>query len=124
MKNILILTLLIATLVACRKDNTIKVGQKVPITNDLRMIALKGIKLQTPFVTNEVLMNVKLETNDVVTIKIIDIANRVVSKEEVNATAGDNLFKVYTTALPSSAYRIALYGSNGVMIGITDFNKL
>jgi len=31
--------------------------------------------------------------------------------------------KIYTTALPSSAYRIALYKSN-VMLGITDFNKI
>jgi hypothetical protein len=69
-------------------------------------------------------MNVKLEKNDIATIKIIDIANRVVSKEEVSVTTGDNLLKVYTSALPSSAYRIALYGSNNIMLGITDFNKL
>jgi hypothetical protein len=32
--------------------------------------------------------------------------------------------KVYTTALPSSAYRIGLYDSMGRELGITDFNKL
>jgi hypothetical protein len=40
------------------------------------------------------------------------------------AKSGDNILKVYTTALPASAYRIALYDANGNMIGITDFNKL
>jgi hypothetical protein len=40
------------------------------------------------------------------------------------ANSGDNILKVYTTALPASAYRIALYDANGNMIGITDFNKL
>ena len=58
------------------------------------------------------------------TIKILDIANRVVSKETMNVVAGDNILKVYTTALPKSAYRIALYDSNGNILGITDFNKI
>ena len=69
-------------------------------------------------------MNVKLETAQSVTIKIFDISNRVVSKETVDVKAGDNILKVYTSALPSSAYRIGLYDLNGKQLGITDFNKL
>jgi hypothetical protein len=69
-------------------------------------------------------MNVKMETAQSVTIRIFDIANRVVSKETVNVKAGDNVLKVYTSALPSSAYRIGLFDSNGKQLGITDFNKL
>jgi hypothetical protein len=38
--------------------------------------------------------------------------------------SGDNILKVYTTALPASAYRIGLYDKNGNLLGITDFNKL
>jgi hypothetical protein len=69
-------------------------------------------------------MNVKTEAAQVVTVKIFDIGNRVVSKETMNVKAGDNLLKVYTSALPSSAYRIGLYDSNGRELGITDFNKM
>jgi hypothetical protein len=69
-------------------------------------------------------MNVKLESAGTINVKILDISNRVVSKETMNVSAGDNILKVYTRALPSSAYRIALYNSNNVLIGITDFNKL
>ena len=58
------------------------------------------------------------------TIRIIDISNRVVSKETMNVIAGDNILKVYTTALPSSAYRIALFDNKGNQLGITDFNKI
>jgi hypothetical protein len=47
-----------------------------------------------------------------------------VSKETVNVIAGDNILKVYTSALPSSAYRIALFDANDKQLGITDFNKL
>ena len=69
-------------------------------------------------------MNVKMDSDATVTIKIFDIANRVVSKETMSVKSGDNILKVYTSALPKSAYRIALYDSNGNQLGITDFNKL
>jgi hypothetical protein len=42
----------------------------------------------------------------------------------MNVVAGDNILKVYTSALPSSAYRIGLFDSNGNQLGIADFNKL
>ena len=83
-----------------------------------------GIKLQSPFVTSEVAMNVKSETAQTVTIKIFDIANRVVSKETMSVKAGDNIVKVYTAALPSSAYRIRLFDASNNMLAITDFNKI
>ena len=93
-------------------------AESLKITNSV------GIKLQSPFVTTEVLMNVKLEAAGTVTIKIFDISNRVVSKEIVKVIVGDNILKVYTSALPVSAYRIGLFDANGNQLGITDFNKL
>ena len=45
-------------------------------------------------------------------------------KETMNVVAGDNLLKVYTSALPSSAYRIGLFDASGRQLGITDFNKI
>jgi len=90
----------------------------------LQIKSAVGIKLESAFVTTEVSMNVKTEAAQVVTVKIFDIGNRVVSKEVMNVKAGDNLLKVYTSALPSSAYRIGLYDSNGRELGITDFNKM
>ena len=42
----------------------------------------------------------------------------------VKEKEGDDILKVYTNALPSSAYRIALYDANNNQLGITDFNKL
>ena len=50
--------------------------------------------------------------------------NNVVSKENVNVVSGDNILKIYTSALPTAAYRIALYDTNGNLLGITDFNKI
>ena len=122
MKKLLSLVLVSMLLTGCYKDDIVPAPQS--ITEDLKMTSSVGIKLQTAFVTSEVAMNVKTETAGPVTIKIFDIANRVVSKETMNVVAGDNLLKVYTSALPSSAYRIGVFDSNGKQLGITDFNKI
>lgn len=121
-----ILVVLIATtfLISCTKDDILPEPPISEIKAELKIDALSGIKLETPFVTNEVSMNVKTSSAGKVIIRILDLTNKVISKEEVSVKEGDNILKVYTSALPSSAYRIALYDSNGVMIGITDFNKI
>lgn len=123
MKKLLIVSVIILTAVACRKT-PISPLPEVKTPNSLEITNKVGIKLESPFVTSEVAMNVKLETSGNITIKIIDIANRVVSKETLYVNSGDNILKVYTNALPASAYRIGLYDQNGNMLGITDFNKL
>ncbi len=94
------------------------------VGTDLKIQSAVGIKLQSSFVTSEVAMNVKSDVAQTVTIKITDIANKVVSKSTMDVKAGDNILKVYTSAFPSSAYRIALYDAAGNQLGITDFNKL
>ena len=122
MKKILSIVLLSTILTGCYKDDILPTPQS--ISEDLKMTSSIGIKLQSSFVTSEVAMNVKIETAGPVTIKIFNISNRVVSKETMNVIAGDNLLKVYTNALPSSAYRIGLFDSNNKQLGITDFNKI
>jgi hypothetical protein len=123
MKKVLLVLFGIVVLAGCRKS-PIDIIEPVNPNVELKILANSGIKLESQFVTSEVAMNVKLESAGNVTVKILDIANRVVSKETIYAKTGDNILKVYTTALPKSAYRIALYDANNKMIGITDFNKL
>ena len=123
MKKLIWTSLITIVFSACTKhDDLLPIPQKV--SENLKIENSVGIKLETAFVTSEVSMNVKLETAGQVTIKIFDIANRVVSKETMSVKAGDNILKVYTSALPSSGYRIGLFDSNGTQLGITDFNKL
>jgi hypothetical protein len=123
MKKVCTIAVIAILFVGCRKTDFV-IPQPPVANNELKIASTVGIKLQSPFVTNEVAMNVKLENAGSVTIKIMDISNRVVSKEIVDVKAGDNILKVYTSALPSSAYRIALYDASGSMLGVTDFNKL
>ena len=122
MKKTFLVVLSTMILIGCRKEQDFlpisEVSEGLKITNSI------GIKLQSPFVTSEVEMNVKSEIAGFVTIKIFDISNRVVSKESVNVIVGDNLLKVYTSSLPNSAYRIGFFDSKNNMLGITDFNKI
>jgi len=122
MKRILIVALTALVLTGCYKDEIFE--PVVEIKKELQIQNAVGLKLESAFVTAEVAMNVKMETAQSVTIKIFDISNRVVSKETVSVKAGDNILKVYTSALPSSAYRIGLFDSNNNQLGIADFNKL
>ena len=122
MKKILLMVFVSTILTGCYKEDIIPTPQSV--SEELKMTSSVGIKLQTPFVTSEVAMNVKSEMAGTATIKIFDIANKVVSKETINLKVGDNILKVYTSTLPSSAYRIGFYDINGKELGITDFNKI
>jgi len=122
MKKILLVALVLIGLTGCYKDDIL---QPIPeVKEQLQIKDAVGIKLESTFVTTEVAMNVKMEVAQSVTIKIFDISNRVVSKETVSVKVGDNILKVYTSALPSSAYRIGLFDSKNNQLGITDFNKL
>ncbi len=122
MKKILLVALVVIGLTGCYKDDIL---QPIPeVKEQLQIKDAVGIKLESTFVTTEVAMNVKMEVAQSVTIKIFDISNRVVSKETMDVKAGDNILKVYTSALPSSAYRIGLFDSKNNQLGITDFNKL
>jgi hypothetical protein len=122
MKKLLILTAITLLFAGCHKDDILL--PEVSVSPDLKIANSAGIKLESSFVTSEVAMNVKTEYSGSVTIKILDIGNKVVSKEVTTVKAGDNILKVYTTALPRSAYRIGLFDSNDKMLGIADFNKL
>ena len=123
MKKTLIILFGAILLVGCHKDDILPYNEVV-VPKTLEISNSVGIKLESSFVKSEVSMNVKMETEGIVTIKIFDFSNRVVSKETANVKVGDNILKVYTNALPSSAYRIGLFDSNDRQLGITDFNKL
>ena len=122
MKKLTLVALVVLSLTGCSKDDLMLPEQQVK--EQLQIKDAVGIKLESAFVTTEVAMNVKMEASQLVTIKIFDISNKVVSKETTMVKAGDNILKVYTSALPSSAYRIGLFDSKNNQLGITDFNKL
>ena len=123
MKKVLGLLIMICIVASCANEDLL-VPTTTEVTEKLQIVGNVGIKVETPFVKEEVAMNVKAETAGTYLVKILNIANKSVSKEEVTLKAGNNLLKIYANALPSSAYRIALFDLEGNLLGISDFNKL
>ena len=123
MKKLFLVVFASFLMVGCVKDDFAPI-EEIMVPQDLTITNSVGLKLQNTFVTDQVSMNVKLETEGAVTIRIFDISNRVVSKETLPVKAGDNILTVYTRTLPSSAYRIAIFNSDNKQLGIADFNKL
>jgi nitrous oxide reductase accessory protein NosL len=124
MKKIVASILAIGLLVSCQNEELLVPPTPMEVTEKLQIVGNMGIKVETPFVKNEVAMNVKAETAGTYVVKILNISNKSVSKEEVTIKAGNNLLKIYANALPSSAYRIGLFDLEGNLLGIADFNKL
>ena len=122
MKKVSLVLFGLIFLVGCRKVDV--PFQPQVISDNLKISSSVGLKLETAFVTTEVAMNIKSDVAQKVTVKIFDISNRVVSKSTSDVKVGDNILRVYTSALPSSAYRIALYDAADNMLAITDFNKI
>ena len=122
MKKVSLVLFGLIFLVGCRKVDV--PFQPQVISDNLKISRSVGLKLESAFVTNEVAMNIKSDAAQKVTVKIFDISNRVVSKSTSDVKVGDNILRVYTSALPSSAYRIALYDAADNMLAITDFNKI
>lgn len=124
MKKILILISLIA-LTGCIKDEDFIIGpdpvDEVPAA--LVIDDLVGIKLQSNIVTERVGMNVKLPEAGTYRVKIRHgMNNELISQEKVTGKEGDNILKVYVSALDKSAYKLELTTEDHVVIGRTAFS--
>jgi hypothetical protein len=122
MKRLPIIILIFTVIFACSQmDDPITPTNSIPLELTLNSV---GIKLESNFVTNEAKMNVKLSEADKITIKIVDLSGKVVSSENIEAKAGDNILTVYTKALPRSSYELQLFNSKNQQIGRTLINLL
>ena len=122
MKRLPIIILIFTVIFACSQmDEPITPTNSIPLELSLNSV---GIRLESNFVTNEAKMNVKLSEADKITIKIVDLSGKVVSSENIEAKAGDNILTVYTKALPRSSYELQLFNSKNQQIGRTLINLL
>ena len=122
MKKILLLIGLVLLLSECVNDTTfIDEMDALPILSTLEIAESKGLKLESIIVSEEVLINVKLEVAGSYKIKIRNIVNRIISQEVIEGISGDNILKVYTSSLPKSAYTIQLTNMNNQIIGSQRF---
>lgn len=123
MKKLILLVVVSLFIFGCERDNELLPVQS-EISDKLKISESVGIRLETPFVTESVKINVKIQTAGIYIIKVLDISNKTISKEEIQLNEGDNVVVINTKILPSSSYRLSLSTKNNVTIGITDFNKI
>jgi len=114
-------TILFTLFLACTPDSVYEPIEYVFVPQDLQIQESVGIKLSSNFANKSVDMNVKLNTDGNYFIKIKDNYGKVIAKEKVSGKIGDNIFKVYTSTLPKSSYRIELYLEDS-KIGVTQIN--
>lgn len=122
-KLVLLFSLLI--LAGCAKDDDFIIGpdpvDEVP--SSLIIDDLAGIKLESNIVSERVSMNVKLPEAGTYRVKIRHgMNNELISQEKVTGKEGDNILKVYVSALDKSAYKLELTTENHVVIGRTGFS--
>ena len=120
MKKLILLLSLGLLLTSCMKDDVIDIiDPVVEIPENLKIQTTKGLKLESTITSSEVRMNVKLDLPGVYRVKIRDIERNLVSQEKLTANEGDNLLKVYVSALEDDSYTIELTQDDHTLIGIT-----
>ena len=77
-------TVLFTLFLACSTDEIYEPIYMEEIPQELKIDALVGIKLESNFATDVINMNVKLDTEGEYFITVLDISNRIVSKEKVS----------------------------------------
>lgn len=123
MKKILIILSLIA-ITGCVKDDDfiIEPDPIDEIPSALVIDDVVGIKLQSNIVTERVGMNVKLSEAGTYRVKIRHgMTDELISQEKVTGKEGDNILKVYVSALEKSAYKLELTTENHTIVGRTAF---
>jgi len=120
MKKLILLLSLGLLLTGCMKDDVIDVIDPiVEVPEALKIQEAKGLKLESTITSSEVRMNVKLDFPGVYRVKIRDIEKNLVSQEKLTANEGDNLLKVYVSALENDSYTIELTQDDHTLVGIT-----
>lgn len=116
MKKLLLLSLTLLTL-SCAKDLDFEIMPYTVVPEDLQIIELSGIKLQSNVVSSEVNINVKLPSDGTYRLKLIDLTGKTVSQEKLTATQGDNILKIYVKSLSVSSYTVELLTESNQLLG-------
>ena len=117
--------LIVLTLTSCVRDEDFIIDPVTEVPEALVIDDLVGIKLESSIVSERVAMNVKLPEEGVYRIKIRHgMNNELISQERVTGREGDNILKVYVSALDKSSYMLELTNEFHVVIGRTAFTVL
>lgn len=122
-RNLFAILFVFAVLGACSRDEFYSPYALDNISKDLHISETSGIKLQQYIVEDEVAINIKLDLDSTVRVKLLDIEGITVSQEQIKVYQGDNILKVYVKALPTSSYTVQVSDLNGNVIGSQVLSK-
>jgi len=116
MKKILLLTLSLLV-IGCAKEIDYEIVDFTFVPDELVIEKDAGLRLASNIVHGNVDINVKLPSAGTYRIRVLDITNRIVSQEKIEAPKGDNILKVYVNTLPDQSYTVELLTNEGDMLG-------
>lgn len=119
----LITLLSIVFLISCTPDPYDIVVVVDEPTEALYIGEASGLKLENYIVDSQVNINTKFEEDGTYRIKLYNFNNELVSQEKIKASKGDNLLKIYVSALPKESYIVKLQTINHQDIGTQLFSK-
>mgnify|MGYP003637374910 FL=1 len=116
MKKIFLITLSLLIL-SCAKDLEYDIVDFTFVPDGLVIAEDAGLRLASNIVHGNVDINVKLPAAGTYRIRVLDITNRIVSQEKIEAPKGDNILKVYVSTLPDQSYTVELLTNEGSLLG-------
>ena len=116
MKKLLLFTLLFLAL-SCAKDLDYDVVEYTIVPEKLVIAEDAGLRLASNIVHGNVDINVKLPSAGTYRIRVLDLTNRIVSQDKIQAPKGDNILKVYVSTLPDQSYTVELLTLEGASLG-------
>jgi hypothetical protein len=116
MKKLLLFTLTLLVL-SCTKDLDYDVVEYTIVPEKLVIAEDAGLRLASNIVHGNVDINVKLPSAGTYRIRVLDLTNRIVSQDKIQAPKGDNILKVYVSTLPDQSYTVELLTLEGASLG-------
>ncbi len=116
MKKLLLFTLTLLVL-SCTKDLDYDVVEHTIVPEKLVIAEDAGLRLASNIVHGNVDINVKLPSAGTYRIRVLDLTNRIVSQDKIQAPKGDNILKVYVSTLPDQSYTVELLTLEGASLG-------
>jgi len=116
MKKLLLFTLSLLVL-SCAKDLDYDVVEYTIVPEKLVIAEDAGLRLASNIVHGNVDINVKLPSAGTYRIRVLDLTNRIVSQDKLQAPKGDNILKVYVSTLPDQSYTVELLTLEGASLG-------
>lgn len=116
MKKLLLFTLSLLVL-SCAKDLDYDVVEYTIVPEELVIAEDAGLRLASNIVHGNVDINVKLPSAGTYRIRVLDLTNRIVSQDKIQAPKGDNILKVYVSTFPDQSYTVELLTLEGASLG-------